>query len=307
MIRRPPRSTRTDTLFPYTTLFRSTNNVSGSTLAGDAAGDFSYTDADALAIGAVTATGFSAATNGGQALTATGVGAGTDVFVRNLIGDLVLNAGATAGNDIDLVAAGLLQNTAGATLSAGNAWRVWASTWIGETRGGLAGSGTLPNLYNCTFAGACGVVVPAAGNHFIYAAQPTATITIGDALREYGLDNPAFTFIVGGMILGDIAGNAITGEPGTVATIPSDVGDYPITGAFDSPAGYAINLVPGTLTIDPATLTFIANPFTRIYGDPNGVLGGTVIGFRNGEDLGSATDGTLTFTSTADEIGRAHV
>src|SRR3546814_2405722 len=162
--------------------------------------------------------GFSAATNGGQALTATGVGAGTDVFVRNLIGDLVLNAGATAGNDIDLVAAGLLQNTAGATLSAGNAWRVWASTWIGETRGGLAGSGTLPNLYNCTFAGACGVVVPAAGNHFIYAAQPTATITIGDALREYGLDNPAFPFIVGGMILGDIAGNAITGEPGTVAT-----------------------------------------------------------------------------------------
>src|SRR3546814_6293462 len=26
MIRRPPRSTRTDTLFPYTTLFRSTSN-----------------------------------------------------------------------------------------------------------------------------------------------------------------------------------------------------------------------------------------------------------------------------------------
>src|SRR3546814_6784128 len=28
MIRRPPRSTRTDTLFPYTTLFRSTDNTS---------------------------------------------------------------------------------------------------------------------------------------------------------------------------------------------------------------------------------------------------------------------------------------
>src|SRR3546814_5266573 len=27
MIRRPPRSTRTDTLFPYTTLFRSTSRV----------------------------------------------------------------------------------------------------------------------------------------------------------------------------------------------------------------------------------------------------------------------------------------
>src|SRR3546814_4100222 len=30
MIRRPPRSTRTDTLFPYTTLFRSSRNTSAS-------------------------------------------------------------------------------------------------------------------------------------------------------------------------------------------------------------------------------------------------------------------------------------
>src|SRR3546814_12270561 len=30
MIRRPPRSTRTDTLFPYTTLFRSTARIEGS-------------------------------------------------------------------------------------------------------------------------------------------------------------------------------------------------------------------------------------------------------------------------------------
>src|SRR3546814_16990600 len=29
MIRRPPRSTRTDTLFPYTTLFRSASSASG--------------------------------------------------------------------------------------------------------------------------------------------------------------------------------------------------------------------------------------------------------------------------------------
>src|SRR3546814_6466453 len=32
MIRRPPRSTRTDTLFPYTTLFRSVWNVAGFAL-----------------------------------------------------------------------------------------------------------------------------------------------------------------------------------------------------------------------------------------------------------------------------------
>src|SRR3546814_5020027 len=31
MIRRPPRSTRTDTLFPYTTLFRSSQECNGMT------------------------------------------------------------------------------------------------------------------------------------------------------------------------------------------------------------------------------------------------------------------------------------
>src|SRR3546814_18323108 len=37
MIRRPPRSTRTDTLFPYTTLFRSTGPPSGGISAGNLA------------------------------------------------------------------------------------------------------------------------------------------------------------------------------------------------------------------------------------------------------------------------------
>src|SRR3546814_7155505 len=40
MIRRPPRSTRTDTLFPYTTLFRSTQvDCNDATLAGERRGD----------------------------------------------------------------------------------------------------------------------------------------------------------------------------------------------------------------------------------------------------------------------------
>src|SRR3546814_10419586 len=35
MIRRPPRSTRTDTLFPYTTLVRSDDRVTGEMTNGD--------------------------------------------------------------------------------------------------------------------------------------------------------------------------------------------------------------------------------------------------------------------------------
>src|SRR3546814_2308809 len=41
MIRRPPRSTRTDTLFPYTTLFRSDVDAEGAHL-GDVAGDLRH-------------------------------------------------------------------------------------------------------------------------------------------------------------------------------------------------------------------------------------------------------------------------
>src|SRR3546814_2940013 len=62
MIRRPPRSTRTDTLFPYTTLFRSEQvskavAESGSTIVGKArhpfqTGDFSSYVLQAQASGA---------------------------------------------------------------------------------------------------------------------------------------------------------------------------------------------------------------------------------------------------------------
>src|SRR3546814_2583646 len=42
MIRQPPRSTRTDTLFPYTTLFRSIN------LSGDGGGSYSVRSGDTM-------------------------------------------------------------------------------------------------------------------------------------------------------------------------------------------------------------------------------------------------------------------
>src|SRR3546814_17764764 len=42
MIRRPPRSTRTDTLFPYTTLFRSHRTVEIDIVMGDIAVDLGF-------------------------------------------------------------------------------------------------------------------------------------------------------------------------------------------------------------------------------------------------------------------------
>lgn len=290
------RSTGGDVL-----LDRAANNVAGNTLAGDAAGDFRYLDQDALAIGGVTAIGFDVGAGAPTAILASGIGAGNDVHVQNNSGDLTLAAGITAGQRIELVVASTLQNTGGATLAAGDLWRVWANSWIGEARGGLVGEGPLPNLYNCAYGGSSGCNVSASisddNNQFIYTQQPTATVTIGNGTREYGLDNPLFGYAISGLILDDIAANAINGTASATATILSSVGDYAIGGSFVSPAGYAVDVLPGVLAITPATLLYTANTYTRIYGDPEGALSGTVTGFRNADTLASATSGSLTFTS----------
>src|SRR3546814_1620848 len=44
MIRRPPRPTRTDTLFPYTTLFRSRQHLRGAGIARGVEGLFELAD-----------------------------------------------------------------------------------------------------------------------------------------------------------------------------------------------------------------------------------------------------------------------
>src|SRR3546814_16415208 len=56
MIRRPPRSTRTDTLFPYTTLFRSGVTVFHAGTARDADGRLTATGGRVLDVTALGAT-----------------------------------------------------------------------------------------------------------------------------------------------------------------------------------------------------------------------------------------------------------
>jgi hypothetical protein len=53
------------------------------------------------------------------------------------------------------------------------------------------------------------------------------------------------------------------------------------------------------LTINPATLTYVAMPTARLAGAPNPPLGGTVSGLVAGDTLASASTGTLGFSSPA--------
>ncbi|MFS2101496.1 filamentous hemagglutinin N-terminal domain-containing protein [Variovorax sp. Varisp85] len=216
------------------------------TVGGGAAGRFAYVDADALTLGAVSVTGFDAAGNLPQTLSATSMAADT-VFVRTLAGDLTLGAPVTSAGGTDLVAAARFQNPGGNGIG-GASWRIWADTWVGEARGGLAGSAPLPNFYHCAYLGLCTVTVPATGNHFIYAQQPLAIVTIGNAQRAGGLPNPPFVYSISGLILGD-TGAGIFGVPGSPATRSSPPGFYPINGSFTSAEGYAVRVVPGQLQV----------------------------------------------------------
>jgi filamentous hemagglutinin family protein len=220
------------------------NNV--GVVSGAAAGSFSYVDGDALTIGPVTVTGFDAASNLPQPVSATSMAANT-VFVRTLSGDLSLAGGVTSASSTDLVAAARFQNLGSGSLG-GAPWRVWADTWVGETRGGIAGSGLLPNLYHCAFLGLCTVTIPSGANHFIYAQQPSAVVFIHNAARPGGMPNPLFTYSITGLILGD-TGAGFAGAVSSPATQFSLPGSYPINGSFSSAEGYAVSVVPGLLTV----------------------------------------------------------
>ncbi|PIF76377.1 filamentous hemagglutinin family protein [Variovorax sp. 54] len=241
-----------------------------ATVGGGAAGGFAYVDANAVTIGPVSVTGFDAAGNLPQVTSADSMAANT-VFVRTLSGDLTLGAPVSSTSGTDLVAAARFQNPGGFGIS-GALWRVWADTWVGETRGGLAGSGPLPNFYHCAYLGLCTVTVTPGDNHFIYAQQPTATVVIADASRTVGAPNPFFIYSLTGLILGD-TGAGFSGSMFSAALPGSPTGLYPINGTFTSAEGYAVRVVPGQLRVSGLPLLpsvdVVREPLTSYLYDRN--------------------------------------
>src|ERR1019366_9376917 len=104
---------------------------------------------------------------------------------------------------------------------------------------------------------------------------------------------------------GDTQISATTGTLAftSAATAASAVGSYAIDGAGLSASNYIFAQGAGNataLTINPAmTLTYVADPASRLFGAANQTFTGTVTGFVNGDTQTSATTGTLTFISPA--------
>ena len=123
--------------------------------------------------------------------------------------------------------------------------------------------------------------------------KPPLTVVIADATRVYGDPNPVFTGTISGLRGTDV----ITATYSSPATAGSPVGTYPIVPAFIDPAGvldnYNLIVTNGTLSVTPAPLSVTADDATRVYGDPNPVFTGTIVGIKNGDAI------TATYTSIA--------
>ena len=233
------------------------------TLALLNAGNVSLINGSALLIGPVSALGFTTgvntADNTNTTLSTIDSSSSGNVLVQANDGNITLGTTAaastlSASGTIDLIMFnGVFNNTGGGSLVTPASWRMWASTYVGENRGGLQASSTLPNLYGCTYSMGCswsgaGSYAPLSGNQFIYAVRPTLDVVANDQTRGAGTGNPALTVSASGLVNGDT--NAVLlGSASTNADANSGVGQYAITSQYTAANGYLVNNVSGTLTV----------------------------------------------------------
>ena len=154
-------------------------------------------------------------------------------------------------------------------------------------------------------AGSQPITVSFAGDDQFQASTGTATLTINklpltvttqNASKFYGDANPAFTYVITGFVNNEtvavVSGAANCSVSANTNTPP---GSFPISCAPGTltATNYSFTFVPATLIINPAPLVLAANNVSRLYGDPNPALTGTVVGLKAGDQA------TATFSSSA--------
>ncbi len=114
--------------------------------------------------------------------------------------------------------------------------------------------------------------------------QAPLNISVQSTVREYGEANPEFQFAYSGFKNDDDA-DCLTTAPTVVtsATPTSSVGEYEITPNGAEATNYAISYTNGTLTVNKAPLTILAENAERVYGDENPKFTFAYSGFKNEE------------------------
>ena len=207
--------------------------------------------------------------------------------------------------------AGTFTNDDGAnalTASGGGEWLVYSHNPANDTADGLTPAFI---QYNAGLLSTPGY----SGDGLLYTIAPVITPSLtGTVGKTYdGTSAAALTsgnFAMSGAINGDTV-TLTTPTTGTFAgpnvgtgiavTAPGVAIASAINGSIPV-YGYQLATPPATGNvgvINPATLTYIANPASTTYGAGNPAFSGTVTGFVNGETIASATTGAAAFTSSA--------
>lgn len=141
-------------------------------------------------------------------------------------------------------------------------------------------------------------------NYTVASTDGTLTITraalsvVGDSYtRRYGEANPAF----GGTVSGVLNNDGIAASYSSAAVPSSPIGQYQIAIALDDPnnrlSNYDVSTTERTLTIQKALLSVTAENASRLYGQTNPALTGTVTGVQNGEVITASYSTGATETS----------
>ena len=242
---------------------------------------------------------------------------GTDAMVGSPVGNYVITPSLSDSNyAITYVPGTLAVTPAPLTITADNQTKVYGAalptltaSYSGFQNGDTAASLTSqPTLSTDATAASAVVGSPYAitasgaadGNYSITyvlgsltVTPAPLTITADNQTKVYGQANPALT----GTITGLVNGDKDTATFGTDATVGSSVGGYAITPSL-SDTNYAIIHVPGTLAVTPAPLTITANDATKVQGQVNPALTGTISGLVNGDQVPVTYSTTATINST---------
>jgi len=272
--------------------------------------------------GSAAGTGLQLYNSGGPlAVTGTVSTAAGDMLVRTA-GDLTL----ASGGVLDAAAGNVVVSTEGAgnfindsaqggsalRVGSGDRWLVYSDapdlvSGAHTVKGGLTSNF---RHYGATYSSYVPGSVTESGDGFIYDyATPTLTVNAavnGTPSQVYGDDPTAtltYTISSGLVDSEDSTANVITGGAPTYSMALSNslnAGAYTIkyTGGLTSNYTLAVDSSGVTYTVTPAVLSYVANAASRTYGAANPALGGTITGFKLGQDA-SVLTGTATWTTTA--------
>ncbi|MGZ4198799.1 MAG: Ig-like domain repeat protein, partial [Thermoleophilia bacterium] len=105
-------------------------------------------------------------------------------------------------------------------------------------------------------------------------------------------------FTTDGLVNGDSVASVTLTSDGAAATAGVAGSPYAIVPSAAQGSGldnYKIGYTNGTLKVTPAPLTITANDQTKVYGDANPTLDGTIVGLKNGDAI------TASYTTGADQ------